>query len=118
MPSEEIDMEGQRERTSSRRRQRRKAKATRGKVTVEPVLIAARRPDSPRLEHGFRSVVASAQPKAFITASPAAASENGHGTRNGGDTAAFGNGSAANGLNGSSSYGLTGAGLGSDIRGG
>jgi len=128
MPSEEIDMEGQRERTSSRRRQRRKAKASRGKVTVEPVLIAARRPDSPRLENGFRNVVASAQPKAFITASPAAASESGHGSRNGngngngngggGDTAALGNGSAANGVNGASSYGLTGAGLGSDIRGG
>jgi hypothetical protein len=34
-------------------------------VVVEPVLIAARRPDSPRLETGFRSVVASAQPKGF-----------------------------------------------------
>jgi hypothetical protein len=56
-------MEGQRERTSSRRRQRRKSKSARSKVVVEPVLIAARRPDSPRLETGFRSVVASAQPK-------------------------------------------------------
>jgi hypothetical protein len=71
-------MEGQRERTSSRRRQRRKSKAARGKVVVEPVLIAARRPDSPRLENGFRNVVASAQPKAYITASPAPAAENGH----------------------------------------
>lgn len=53
----------QRERTSSRRRQRRKSKSARSKVVVEPVLIAARRPDSPRLETGFRSVVASAQPK-------------------------------------------------------
>ena len=53
----------QRERTSSRRRQRRKSKSARSKVVVEPVLIAARRPDSPRLEAGFRSVVASAQPK-------------------------------------------------------
>src|SRR3954470_8286569 len=60
---EEINMEGQRERTSSRRRQRRKSKSARSKVVVEPVLIAARRPDSPRLENGFRSVVASAQPK-------------------------------------------------------
>jgi hypothetical protein len=111
-------MEGQRERTSSRRRQRRKSKASRGKVTVEPVLIAARRPDSPRLENGFRTVVASAQPKAFITASPAAASESGHGARNAGDTAVFGNGSAVNGANGSASYGLTGAGLGSDASDG
>lgn len=114
-------MEGQRERTSSRRRQRRKSKAARGKVTVEPVLIAARRPDSPRLENGFRNVVASAQPKAFITASPSAASESGHGTRNGGDTASSGtsSGSASSGsvVNGSASYGLTGAGLGSDVRG-
>jgi hypothetical protein len=113
MPSEEIVMEGQRERTSSRRRQRRKSKASRGKVTVEPVLIAARRPDSPRLENGFRNVVASAQPKAFITASPAAASESGHGLRNGSDTAAFGNGSA---VNGASSHRLNSAGLGSDLR--
>jgi hypothetical protein len=110
-------MEGQRERTSSRRRQRRKSKAARGKVTVEPVLIAARRPDSPRLENGFRNAAASAQPKAFITASPVAASESEHGSRNGGDTAAFGNGLVANGVNGSSSYGLTGAGLGSDFHG-
>jgi hypothetical protein len=56
-------MEGQRERTSSRRRQRRKSKTTRSKVVAEPVLIAARRPDSPRLENGLRTVVASAQPK-------------------------------------------------------
>jgi hypothetical protein len=72
-------MEGQRERTSSRRRQRRKSKSARGKVVVEPVLIAARRPDSPRLENGFRNVVvASAQPKGYITASPAPAAEKGH----------------------------------------
>jgi len=58
-----MEGQGQRERTSSRRRQRRKAKTARGKVVVEPVLIAARRPDSPRLEAGFRSIVASAQPK-------------------------------------------------------
>jgi hypothetical protein len=83
MSSEEMNMEGQRERTSSRRRQRRKSKTTRNKVVVEPVLIAARRPDSPRLENGFRNVVASAQPKAFITASPAPAAENGHARVNG-----------------------------------
>ena len=83
-----MNMEGQRERTSSRRRQRRKAKSARGKVVVEPVLIAARRPDSPRLENGFRPIVASAQPKgssaaAVVTASPTPkssdeAAPNGH----------------------------------------
>jgi hypothetical protein len=56
-------MEGQREKTSSRRRQRRKSKAPRNKVVVEPVLIVARRPDSPLLKNGFHNVVASAQPK-------------------------------------------------------
>jgi hypothetical protein len=98
-------MEGQRERTSSRRRQRRKSKGARAKVVVEPVLIAARRPDSPRLEHGFRSVIASAQPKglasaqpkSFITASPAPAAENGHGALNGASTPlGLKNGHAAN----------------------
>jgi len=56
-------MEGQRERTSSRRRQRRKSKNARGKITVEPVMIAARRPDSPLLKNGFHAVIASAEPK-------------------------------------------------------
>jgi len=56
-------MEGQRERTSSRRRQRRKSKTARGKITVEPVLIVARRPDSPLLKNGFHTVIASAEPK-------------------------------------------------------
>lgn len=56
-------MEGQRERTSSRRRQRRKAKNPRNKVVVEPVLIVARRPDSPLLKNGFHTAVASAHPK-------------------------------------------------------
>ena len=56
-------MEGQRERTSSRRRQRRKSKNARGKITVEPVLIVARRPDSPLLKNGFHAVIASAEPK-------------------------------------------------------
>jgi hypothetical protein len=60
---EEARMEGQRERTSSRRRQRRKSKNARGKVPLEPVLIAARRPDSPLLRNGFRNVIASAEPK-------------------------------------------------------
>ena len=56
-------MEGQGERTSSRRRQRRKAKNARSKIAVEPVLIAARRPDSPLLRNGFHAVIASAEPK-------------------------------------------------------
>src|SRR5688572_10853855 len=52
------------QRTGSSRRRRRKAKANKNKVTVEPVLIAARRPDSPLIRNGARSnVVASAQPK-------------------------------------------------------
>jgi hypothetical protein len=76
-----MDMEGQRERTSSRRRQRRKAKSARGKAVVEPVLIAARRPDSPLLKNGFRSVVASAQPKSIgVAASP---SPQSHALQNG-----------------------------------
>jgi len=56
-------MEGQREKTSSRRRQRRKSKNARGKISVEPVLIPARRPDSPLLKNGFHTVIASAEPK-------------------------------------------------------
>jgi len=71
-----MEGQGQRERTSSRRRQRRKSKSARSKVVVEPVLIAARRPDSPRLEAGFRPIVASAQPKSFGGA--AHAKTNGH----------------------------------------
>jgi hypothetical protein len=52
------------QRTGSSRRRRRKAKANKNKVSVEPVLIAARRPDSPLIRNGSRSnVVASAQPK-------------------------------------------------------
>lgn len=72
-----MEGQGQRERTSGRRRQRRKAKVARGKVVVEPVLIAARRPDSPRMEAGFRATVASAQPKLSGPASHART--NGHG---------------------------------------
>jgi hypothetical protein len=94
MPSEEVQMEGQRERTSSRRRQRRKSKSARSKVVVEPVLIAARRPDSPRLETGFRSVVASAQPKSFGGASSAKA--NGHATSSDAAASAPSNGHASN----------------------
>lgn len=58
-----MEGQGQRERTSSRRRQRRKAKNPRSKAVVEPVLIVARRPDSPLLKNGFHSAVASAHPK-------------------------------------------------------
>lgn len=58
-----MEGQGQRERTSSRRRQRRKAKSPRNKVAVEPVLIVARRPDSPLLKNGFHTTVASAHPK-------------------------------------------------------
>lgn len=66
-------MEEQRERTGGRRRQRRKAKGARSKVVIEPVLIAARRPDSPLLKNGFRNVVASAQPKAYAAGANGAA---------------------------------------------
>ena len=58
-----MEGQGQRERTSSRRRQRRKAKNPRNKGVVEPVLIVARRPDSPLLKNGFHTAVASAHPK-------------------------------------------------------
>ena len=58
-----MEGQGQRERTSSRRRQRRKAKNPRNKAVVEPVLIVARRPDSPLLKNGFHTTVASAHPK-------------------------------------------------------
>lgn len=88
-----MEGQGQRERTSGRRRQRRKSKGTRSKVVVEPVLIAARRPDSPRLEAGFRSVVASAQPKAFGGASHA--KSNGHATGSDTGASAQGNGHAS-----------------------
>lgn len=89
-------MEGQRERTSSRRRQRRKSKTARSKVAAAPVLIAARRPDSPRLETGFRTVVASAQPKGVQLASGGSvvALHGGHMAQNGADVAP--NGDAAN----------------------
>jgi hypothetical protein len=51
------------QRTGNSRRRRRKAKANKNKVSVEPVLIAARRPDSPLIRNGSRNVIASAQPK-------------------------------------------------------
>lgn len=56
-------MEEQRIRTNGRRRQRRRSKNGKAKST-EPVLIAARRPDSPLLQTSGRQVVASAQPTA------------------------------------------------------
>ncbi len=95
-------MEGQREKTSSRRRQRRKSKNARSKAVVEPVLIAARRPGAPRLENGFR-IVASAQPAA-----------NGHssgdvrGDRVGGDVVASQSTSVALNGNGGLAHGATG----------
>jgi hypothetical protein len=67
-----MEGQGQRERTSSRRRQRRKAKSPRNKVVVEPVLIVARRPDSPLLKNGFHTAVASAHPKQSGTGRAAA----------------------------------------------
>lgn len=94
-------MEGQREKTSSRRRQRRKSKSARGKVAVEPVLIAARRPDSPLLRSGFRNVVASAQPKSAGSVAVAASAgvaitlSNGHSHARA-DEAGLTNGSALN----------------------
>jgi hypothetical protein len=54
------------QRTGNSRRRRRKAKANKNKVSVEPVLIAARRPDSPLIRNGSRSVIASAQPKRVV----------------------------------------------------
>jgi hypothetical protein len=88
-PSEEIDMEGQREKTSSRRRQRRKSKGARSKAVVEPVLIAARRPGAPRLENGFRTV-ASAQPTGPGASNGAfnGATADGYSARNGVESAA------------------------------
>jgi hypothetical protein len=98
-------MEGQRERTSSRRRQRRKSKNARGKITVEPVLIAARRPDSPLLKIGFHAVIASAEPKrsgrSSVYLSEAFASEPASDVQTANGLAANGlaaNGLAANGL--------------------
>jgi hypothetical protein len=117
MPSEEIDMEGQREKTSSRRRQRRKSKNARAKAVVEPVLIAARRPGAPRLENGFRSVVASAQP-AGLGAAANGALADGYSARNGVESAASalnGIGAVAEGLGNTSlsSGGLSTNGFGS-----
>jgi hypothetical protein len=56
------------------------------------VLIAARRPDSPRLETGFRSVVASAQPKGF---GGSHAKTNGHAPMSDAAASAPSNGSAS-----------------------
>jgi len=96
-------MEGQRERTSSRRRQRRKSKNARGKISVEPVLIAARRPDSPLLKNGFHTAIASAEPKhsrrSSVYLSEALASGSGNEFRN--DVQSPGNGTGANGNHGS-----------------
>jgi hypothetical protein len=102
-------MEGQREKSSSRRRQRRKAKAPRNKVAVEPVLIAARRPDSPLLKNGFHTAVASAQPK---HAGHAVANGHAQDAAEDAGSAHSGNGHSSNGHagNGHSSNGQSGNG--------
>lgn len=56
-------MEGQRQKAGGGRRRRRKKKSE-PKAKAEPVMIVARRPDSPRiLKVSNRSIAASAQPK-------------------------------------------------------
>lgn len=111
-------MEGQREKTSSRRRQRRKSKSARSKAVVEPVLIAARRPGAPRLENGFRTV-ASAQPLGSAGSNGAGsngAGAEGHSARNGVEAAAVALndiGAIAPGMgNGVASAGLSSNGFG------
>jgi hypothetical protein len=106
LPIGEKGMEEFAQRTNNRRRQRRKAKASRNKVTVEPVLIAARRPDSPLIRTGVRNVVASAAPKrsssvSYLSAAGEAAhtealGENGVLANGGGDIGTGANGTAAN----------------------
>lgn len=57
-------MDGQQRRASGGRKRRRSKSKAEPKTKVEPVLIVARRPDSPRLTKGMgRAVAASAQPK-------------------------------------------------------
>lgn len=57
-------MDGQRQKSGWGRRRRRKSSRKEPKVVVEPVLIAARRPDSPRLiKAPGRAVAASAAPR-------------------------------------------------------
>src|SRR6187399_870682 len=56
-------MEGQREKLNGNRRRRRRNKSE-SKTQTAPVLIAARRPDSPRLgKISRRNIAASARPK-------------------------------------------------------
>jgi hypothetical protein len=84
------------QRTGSSRRRRRKAKANKNKVTVEPVLIAARRPDSPLIRNGARSnVVASAQPKRVSVVHLNGAVTNGSATNGAVTTDGVTNGAAA-----------------------
>lgn len=59
-------MEGQHQRAGGRRRKRRKSKKARTKTPIEPVMIAARRPDSPFLGTTSRLTAASATPKREI----------------------------------------------------
>ena len=57
-------MEGQRQRSGRGRRRRNKQKASQTKEKIEPVVVAARRPDSPRLARiGNRNIAASATPR-------------------------------------------------------
>lgn len=57
-------MDGQRQKSGWGRRRRRKSQRNEPRAAPEPVLIAARRPDSPRLiKAGGRAIAASAAPK-------------------------------------------------------
>jgi hypothetical protein len=66
-------MDGQRQKANGGRRRRRRSKSE-PKPQAAPVLIAARRPDSPLLAKGSsRSIAASAQPKKLNEESPKSA---------------------------------------------
>lgn len=57
-------MEGQRQRSGRGRKRRGKRKASQASEKAEPVVVAARRPDSPRLARiGNRNIAASAKPR-------------------------------------------------------
>ena len=59
-----MEGQGQRQRAGGGGRRRRRKKKPEAKAKVEPVMIVARRPDSPRiLKVSNRSIAASAQPK-------------------------------------------------------
>lgn len=65
-------MEGQRHR-AGRERRRRKARPNRSAAPSEPILIAARRPDAPRVKTPGRSIAASARPRKASAPPPEAA---------------------------------------------